>query len=589
MEGTLEVVFFSRQQIHATFGTSDFAQKIIGCQCKGCVRLRSPSTVDDTQYVESIKKKEGSWLVAVLLYLGKMHLLYPLIHKRDINPSNARTLRHMEDANAKEANAWFQGGQQERRIVLGAWKRALAMFFPHEFDVDQDTNSIRPSVRPFHTFEDSDRFPYWDCEHDFKPGAFGRMQKFQVPSEYLAAGAMDILDSYPGSTEGTGRAKKYLLVRKIITPVHGDGTNDENSMESTMLRILTTVKTQAKENIITLIAAYQWRNDIHFVFPFVRLDLNQVLRGHEVPKQLKASHFERSLRNHWLWEQAVLLCEALSTINTKLNDPAVATPSDHKGIIAFHFDLKPANILVTEDGVLKITDFGQSHIRPLKEGEDMVGEWTGGDLVYQAPESKPSRKTLEEARDSDIKSGRWDEVLVPLNYDVWSLGCIMVEIMTFILDPTPELLSTGLQKLDSDRHGETLSVGFFKLSDDNEAVLKNCVKDKLALLKHEPQSSLAKGNYNAQVIGVTEQMLCVDPMNRLSSSLVVEQLSAADEDYQKLKPEDALYQFMKSDEVEKPDDRYGEVGWLDSGSIMSYLDLYGITSKLKSKSYRVKF
>lgn len=378
----------------------------------------------------------------------------------------------------------------------------------------------------------------------------------------------------------------------MITSVQAGGTDDENSMESIMLRILTTVKTAAKENIITLIAAYQWRNNIHYVFPFVRLDLNQVLRGHKVPTQLKTNRLEKSLRNHWLWEQAVLLCEALSTINTKLNNPAVATPLDQKGIIAFHFDLKPANILVTEDGVLKITDFGQSHIRPLREGEEMDGEWTGGDLVYQAPESKPSRATLKEARNAYITSGRWDEVRVPLNYDVWSLGCIMVEIMTVILDPTPELSSTGLQKLDFDRPrercGETPSVGFFKASEDTEAVLKDCVKNKLAsLLKHERQSTLAERNYNAQVIGVTEQMLCVDPMNRLSSSQVVEQLLAADKDYHNLKPEDALYQFMKSNEVEKPDDRYGEVGWLDSGSIMSYLDLYVILTLCRQETEKL--
>ncbi|KAK1990951.1 kinase-like protein [Colletotrichum falcatum] len=580
-------MFFSQQQIHDTFGADAIAEQIIRCECNGCSGLQRLSTVNDSQCVEAIKKKKGSLLVAVLVYLGKLHLLYPLIFREATDTSGTRP----SDITKKHGDEWFRDGPRERQMFCRAWDKALPMFHPVNFDPESNSDPARFFVRPFFEYEDSDRFPYWDCNsYTFEQGAFGQMRKFRMPAEYLGAGAQEILKSYPGSTEGSGETTKYLFVRKMIKiSAQADGTNDADSMESTMLRILTTVKTEAKANIITLIAAYQWRKDIHYIFPFVRLNLNQVLRKHKVPEQLETNGLERTLRNHWLWEQAVLLCDALSTINTKLNDPGVATPLGQQGIIAFHFDLKPANILVTEDGVLKITDFGQSHVRPLREGEDMNGEWTGGDPVYQAPEFKPTQATLRKARNAYIESGGWDadEIRVPLNYDVWSLGCIMVEIMTFIFDPTPESPSTGLDKLDSDRlseRGEKKSVRYFKFLDNNKKVLKQCVKDKLASLKREPQRSSAEENYNAQVIKVTEKMLCVNPTNRLSLGEVVKQLQVADENYQRDKPDDALYLYMNSSAVEKPGNEYKEVGWLNNGQVVSYLDLNDVKVEIIERS-----
>lgn len=216
IEGRLETMFFSQQQIHDTFGTSTMAERILRCGCKGCDDHRSDQTVNDTQYIEAITTKQGSLLVAVLVYLGKMHLLYPLIDGFATDTSKARPLDIME----KKGDSWFRDGQKEREIFSGAWKRALPMFYPLKFDVKSHSDSARPSVRPFYKYEDSDRFPYWDYDYEFEPGAFGRMQKFQVPTEYLEPGAMAILDSYPGSTEGTGRTKKVNEIHRFNKSIY---------------------------------------------------------------------------------------------------------------------------------------------------------------------------------------------------------------------------------------------------------------------------------------------------------------------------------------------------------------------------------
>lgn len=54
-------------------------------------------------------------------------------------------------------------------------------------------------------------------------------------------------------------------------------------------------------------------------------------------------------------------------------------------VIAFHFDLKPPNPLVTAEGIVRTTDFGHSMIQIMFHEEEKKGNYGGGDTVYRAP------------------------------------------------------------------------------------------------------------------------------------------------------------------------------------------------------------
>lgn len=72
----------------------------------------------------------------------------------------------------------------------------------------------------------------------------------------------------------------------------------------------------------------------------------------------------------------------------------------------FHRDLKPENILITEEEIVKITDFGLA--RFIKSGS--ISASTAGTPIYMAPE---------------VWSGNITE-----KSDIWSIGIILYELLT---------------------------------------------------------------------------------------------------------------------------------------------------------------
>lgn len=107
------------------------------------------------------------------------------------------------------------------------------------------------------------------------------------------------------------------------------------------------------------------------------------------------------LLDHGLWRNLLGIVDAVATIHEVAEggkQPRRLGPP-----IFGHFDIKPANILVSDGGTLLLTDFGQAASR------------TVGTSDYAPPEHELSNRVE----------------LVP-SYDVWSMACVLLQALVFI-------------------------------------------------------------------------------------------------------------------------------------------------------------
>lgn len=319
-------------------------------------------------------------------------------------------------------------------------------------------------------------------------------------------------------------------------------------MERNVLDLVSRIGRPASDNMITLLLAYKWKGRMHFLFPFIEINLDQVLRQKKRPRDYSSKlGSEEQLPKHWLWSEMKGVCYALSVFHNMMKSPF----EDNKDIvIGLHFDLKPANILVTTDGKLKVTDFGQSIIQIRRNGEDMTVPHNPGDSRYAAPESRP---TLDYMKDGP------EDIQVLLNYDVWSLGCIMVEVLIHMLDlQTLEDFDLAL--------AEEPHAGFFTGTE-----LKQCVTSALQNFQAKFNNT-PHGHYMVTVTELINRMLSHDIKERPHSLEVFNELQRAENEFMDpSKQRDRITPAVKAYDL-LDGTGFKELGWDNGQSIVSFAD-----------------
>ena len=256
---------------------------------------------------------------------------------------------------------------------------------------------------------------------------------------------------------------------------------------------------------------------------------------------------------YWLWQQMVQVASGLEAIH----QPSGSSLDSSSRIIGFHLDLKPANILVTDDGLLKITDFGQALIKTVGANDSTYGVNRGGSLVYQAPEARPTRQNLE----SENVDGR-----VHRRYDVWSLACIMLEVITYVFEGPED----GTKEFERARRDEPITGAFFTAA--GQPRLKRCVELIIEKYRNKSTGRPYNSEYLQEVLDLIRHMLSIKQQSRPSS----EEVNAKLKSFQQVLLCIQHRRFHSRQEIDAcfpVCEGYEDVGWQVDSTWLSFLEL----------------
>jgi serine/threonine protein kinase len=213
-------------------------------------------------------------------------------------------------------------------------------------------------------------------------------------------------------------------------------------------------------HLIKLLVTYKWREKFYLLFPWADgnlLDFWQRLPQPSDPER----NYDLAL---WFSKQCLGIAQGLKMIHTadipsKSVNAALSEPNypNH----GRHGDLKPENILWfksyknTEDswrGVLKISDFGLTSFhrtQSLSHFENVPVSPT-----YRAPEFDVAFKTSQ-------------------SYDVWTLGCVLLEFVTWYLLGWEEVDKFSKERTRDDRRDipEDVFFNFVKIREQDGGIL----------------------------------------------------------------------------------------------------------------------
>lgn len=143
------------------------------------------------------------------------------------------------------------------------------------------------------------------------------------------------------------------------------------------------------------------------MFAPAECDLHHFMRD-EVERVLSVAEMLDGLRG---------LCSALCHVHNYFLRP------ENVQKLGSHRDIHPGNILVKGHALI-LSDFGLSKLKALNQGSR--SGFAGGVLDYYAPECQDWE-------------GRSKEGSIGRRSDIWSLGCVMAEILTFMVDGSERL------------------------------------------------------------------------------------------------------------------------------------------------------
>ncbi|KAK2018694.1 kinase-like protein, partial [Colletotrichum eremochloae] len=197
------------------------------------------------------------------------------------------------------------------------------------------------------------------------------------------------------------------------THIHEAHHNSTNATFEQELHAMKKVNRQGHPYLIKLLATYQYQDHWYFIFPWANGNLREFWQRYCTPQP------DHSLVV-WIAMQVAGIASGLNLIQ---NPPKNATITQDSRNYGRHGDLKPENVLwfrnhnkeesIIGNGVLKIADFGLTRYHH-PSSTYVNAQNIHFSLTYKAPEVDVFNEVSQA-------------------YDIWTLGCLLLEFVTWYL------------------------------------------------------------------------------------------------------------------------------------------------------------
>ncbi|KAG8158008.1 hypothetical protein KVR01_012280 [Diaporthe batatas] len=243
-------------------------------------------------------------------------------------------------------------------------------------------------------------------------------EKYEVESGFSRVFKVDIHPEQHGF-HGPKFSCRYFAVKCLHSPSRERFDSEVN--------VLRKFNDATHPHLTSLLATYEQFNKFYLIFPHAEANLEEYWRDRNPQPEMRISTIR------WMADQCRGLANGLTQIHRWNSPPhsgherrprslTVPEATSHGSeLIGHHGDIKPQNLLWfqnpdggPDEGVLKITDFGQTEF---KAGRTTFNK--SGRLAPVSPSFRPP--------EYDIKGGNGR------SHDIWALGCVYLDFIAWIL------------------------------------------------------------------------------------------------------------------------------------------------------------